>query len=229
MYLLSSAYLAPIHYYTKLIGDRPVVEERCEHYVKQTYRNRCLIATPDGILPLTIPVEGRPKSEGGTSKTPMRDIRISQHGRWRDLHWNALVSAYENSPFFQYYADDFWEIYRRPHAFLVDFNEALQHLVLDLLNYRPSLSVNLDGYIDARALGDSVADFRETIHPKRSFAFDPSFRIIPYYQVFAARTGFLPNLSVVDLLFNMGSESRIVLRQSLVASVSSSAPAVVER
>lgn len=217
MFLLSSAYLAPIHYYTKLIAGVPVVEERCDHYVKQTYRNRCLIATPDGPLALTIPVEGRPKAEGGTSKTPMRDIRISQHGRWRSLHWNALVSAYDNSPFFQYYADDFSEIYRRSHTFLVDFNTELQHLVLNLLNFRPRWHANSEQYLLPADLDGDTHDFRELIRPKISPDFDPGFRIVPYYQVFASRTGFLPNLSIVDLLFNMGPESRIVLRQSLLS------------
>ena len=150
-YLLSSAYLAPVHYYTKLYSGFPIVEEHCDHYIKQTYRNRCIIAASDGPLALTIPVEGRPKSEGGTSKTPMRDIRISNHGRWHALHWHALVSAYENSPYFEFYADDFEEIYRKPCTFLVDFNAALQQLVLDLLNLRPNLRINADHYLDVPA------------------------------------------------------------------------------
>lgn len=228
-YLLSSAYLAPVHYYTKLYSGFPIIEERCDHYIKQTYRNRCIIAASDGPLALTIPVEGRPKSEGGTSKTPMRDIRISDHGRWRDLHWYALVSAYENSPYFEFYADDFEEIYRRPCTFLVDFNAALQQLVLHLLNLRPDLRINADRYIDVAALAEDLppdsslaplppplVDLRERIRPKIDAAFDAEFRPAPYYQVFAARHGFLPNLSIVDLLFNMGPESRLVLRQSLV-------------
>ena len=68
-----------------------MIEERCDHYVKQTYRNRCLIATADGVLALTVPVQGRSKSEGGDSKTPMREMRISEHGRWREMHLNALT------------------------------------------------------------------------------------------------------------------------------------------
>ena len=232
-YLLSSAYLAPVHYYTKLYSGFPIVEEHCDHYIKQTYRNRCIIAASDGPLALTIPVEGRPKSEGGTSKTPMRDIRISNHGRWRALHWHALVSAYENSPYFEFYADDFEEIYRKPCTFLVDFNAALQQLVLDLLNLRPNLRINADHYLDVPAgnlppgsslaalpspvaLSPPIVDLRERIRPKVDAAFDAEFRPRSYYQVFAARHGFLPNLSIVDLLFNMGPESRLILRQSLV-------------
>lgn len=217
IHLLSSAYLAPIHYYTKLFAGDAVIEERCDHYVKQTYRNRCLIATADGVQALTIPVGGRAKTEGGDSKTPMREMRLSEHGRWRDMHLNALAAAYERSPYFEYYADDFARIYRTPCDRLVDFNAAMQRLVLRLLDITPDLHTNETTYLDADARPDFV-DWRERIRPKVSADFDPSFRPEPYWQVFADRTGFLPNLSIVDLLFNLGPESRIVLRASRIGS-----------
>ena len=100
--LLTSAYLAPVHYYTKLISVPFVVEEHSDHYVKQTFRNRCVIATADGTQSLTIPVQGC-KELGGDHKTPTREMRIIDHNRWRQLHWNALVAAYERTPFFEYY------------------------------------------------------------------------------------------------------------------------------
>lgn len=212
-YILSTAYLGPIQYYAKLFGHATAIEERCDHYVKQTYRNRCIIATADGALPLTIPVEGRPKSEGGDSKTPVKDIRLSDHGRWRQLHWHALVAAYENSPFFEYYADDFAPIYEGRQRFLVDFNAELQSTVCRLLDIQPDLRINTAHYLDAMSLPDAI-DLRERIRPKLGHAWDTDFQIVPYYQVFAQRTEFLPNLSIVDLLFNLGPESRLVLYRS---------------
>lgn len=205
--LLTSAYLAPVHYYTKLYGAPRVVEERCEFYVKQTYRNRCVIAGADGPLMLSLPVE-----HGREGRPLTRDIRLSGHGNWQHLHWNALCSAYDNSPFFEYYADDFRPFYEQHFNFLVDFNEALQHTVCDLLGLQPEISTTT-AYCEA----DKAAfdDFRETIRPKVPFDFDATFNPKPYYQVFAARLGFLPNLSIVDLLFNMGPEARLVLRDSI--------------
>ena len=119
--LLSSAYWAPVQYYTKLYAYEDVWIEAYEHYVKQSYRNRCIIASPNGTQTLTVPVV---KPENG--KCPIKDIRISDHGNWWHLHWNALESAYRNTPFFEYYADDFLPFYTRRWDFLVDFNEAIR-------------------------------------------------------------------------------------------------------
>ena len=90
----SSAYLAPIEYYTKLLAYDKVFIEQHDHYMKQTYRNRCTIAAANGSLALSIPIV-----KPDTLKCPTKDIRISDHGNWRHLHWNALVSAYNMSPF----------------------------------------------------------------------------------------------------------------------------------
>ena len=109
---LSSAYLAPVEYYTKLLEYDKIYVEQHDHYIKQTYRNRCTIAGPDGELALSIPTV-----KPDTLKCPMKDIRISDHGNWRHLHWNAIESAYNSTPYFEYYKDDF-----RP------FNPALNEL-----------------------------------------------------------------------------------------------------
>ena len=115
---VGSAYLAPVEYYTKLFAYDKVYVERYDNYVKQTYRNRCVIAAADGPLALTIPTE---KSDG--NKCLMKDVRISDHGNWRHIHWHALVAAYKHSPFFDYYADDFRVFYEKKYPFLWDFNQ----------------------------------------------------------------------------------------------------------
>ena len=206
--ILSSAYLAPIQYYAHLYAADHALVDLGEHYVKQTYRNRCYIATPSGAQPLTLPVV-----RDGVGHTPMGEVRLSDHGDWRHLHWNALASAYEGSPYFEYYADDFRPLYEHPFEYLADFNAALHNVVLSLLSLTPSVEVSRDYVAEVPA---GAADLRNLVSPKVPIEHDAQFRVQPYYQVFKERTGFLPNLSIVDLLFNMGPESRMVLKQSLI-------------
>lgn len=199
---LSSAYLAPVEYYARLYSCEKAYIEQHDHYIKQTYRNRCVIAATDGPLTLSIPTE-KPSSP----KCAMKDIRISDHGNWRHLHVNALESAYRNSPFYEYYEDDFKPFYEQKHEFLFDFNEALQSLVCQLIDMHPHTERTSEYKLDFES---NEVDFRESIHPKKESA--EGFKANSYYQVFEARHGFLPNLSIVDLLFNMGPESLLVLR-----------------
>lgn len=205
---LSSAYLAPISYYSKfLLYDRIIVELH-DHYIKQTYRNRCNIAGPGGILPLSIPTI-KPES----LKCAMKDIRISDHGNWRHLHWNAIESAYNSTPFFEYYKDDFHPFYEKKYDFLCDFNEELCHLICELIDIAPNISRSHEY---RTSFGPQEADYREIIHPKKDFhEADPEFIPHPYYQVFSGKHGFLPNLSIIDLLFNMGPESILVLSKTI--------------
>ena len=132
--VLPSCYLAPVAYYQQLLHAGKAEIEVCDHYVKQTLRNRCWIDSPSGPLALTIPVE---KVEG---KQAMRDVRISDHGNWRHQHWQALVSSYRQSPFFEFLADDFAPFYTRRWTFLADYNEELMHLVLNLLDVSPTIT-----------------------------------------------------------------------------------------
>jgi len=205
--LLSSAYLPPVEYFTKILAYGKVCIEQYDHYMKQTYRNRCIIAGPDGEVSLTVPIE-----KPDTLKCLMRDIRISDHGKWRHLHWYALESAYNQTPYFDYLKDDFRPFYEKKFSFLIDFNEELLHLICQLIDMELSVSRS-DDYLKEDKPG--IVDFREIIHPKKDFHIaDPDFSPMPYYQVFQDKLGFLPNLSIVDLLFNMGPESLLVLKQS---------------
>ncbi|WP_308764657.1 WbqC family protein [uncultured Bacteroides sp.] len=201
---LSSAYLAPVEYYSKLKAYDKIYIEQHDHYVKQTYRNRCNIAGPEGVLSLSVPII-RPD----TPKCAMKDIRISDHGNWRHLHWNAIESAYNNAPFFEYYKDDLRPFYENKYTFLADFNEELRCKICELMDISPIVEHTASYHTDF--LPDE-ADYREVIHPKKDYTeVDQDFLPKPYYQVFESRHGFLPNLSVIDLLFNMGPESVLVL------------------
>jgi hypothetical protein len=204
--LLSSAYLAPTQYYTKLLqctGGTAYIEA-CDNYTKQTYRNRCMIVDANGPLALTIPTE-KPSEE----KCLMRDIRISDHGNWRHRHWNALEAAYRHTPFFLYYEDDFRPFYEKRHEFLYDFNMELTQLVCQLIG----IDTRLEPTTDYDGEG-AATDFRESIHPKLSWQTDATFTPAEYYQVFKEKHGFIPNMSIADLLFNMGPESILTLHES---------------
>ena len=200
---LSAAYLGPISYYCRLLSADRVWLEQWDHYTRQSYRNRCHILAANGVMPLSIPVEK------GTGKSYTRDIRIADHGNWQHLHWNALVSAYGSSPFFDYYADDFRPYFEKRFMFLFDFDLQLQGLVCDLIGFEPQISLT-ECYRRQTIPGE--IDLREAIHPKRDT--DPAYIPTPYYQLFRDRFGFVPDLSILDLLFNMGPESLLVLEAS---------------
>lgn len=206
--ITSTTYLGPTDLYAHLYAASEVVEDRGEHYLKQTYRNRLYIATPTGAQALTIPIV-----RDGAAHTATRDIRISDHGNWRRLHWTAIASAYESSPFFEYYADDFRPFYEKHFEYLVDFNEALMHTALSLLSLRVPYHVSAE-YVAAADVADKgFTDLRNALTPKPTAGTQSICPVVPYWQVFAERTGFVPHLSILDLLFNMGNEARLVLRQ----------------
>lgn len=197
--LFSSLYLAPIEYYSALFHSESAIIEIHDNYQKQSYRNRCIIGGANGPLSLSIPIE---KPE--TLKCKTKDIRIADHGNWRHLHWNAIVSAYNSTPFFEYYEDNFRPFYEKQYTFLHDFNEELRQLICRLIGIETPVSYTEEFILN---VPDATIDYRETIHPKR----ESDFTTRPYYQVFAEKHGFLPNLSIIDLLFNMGNESRLYL------------------
>ena len=197
--LLSTTYFGPVQWYQKLCRADRVWIEACESFQKQTYRNRCVIATTQGCQTLTVPVERFSPLTSHLSPQ-IRDIRISDHGNWRHLHWNALQSAYGESPFFEYYEDDLRPFFERRWTFLLDFNEEIRLKMCELLDIRPNV-----GYTQEYARTTEDDDFRNAIQPKHPAA-DATFQPRPYYQVYSQKHGFLPNLSILDLLMNMGPE-----------------------
>ncbi|MEE9460928.1 MAG: WbqC family protein [Bacteroidales bacterium] len=205
--LLSISYLGPVQYITKFLLHPVRIIERYDHYIKQTYRNRCNIMGANGILPLSIPV-----LKGQDHKTYVRDIRIDYNKKWQKLHWRSIESAYRHSPFFEFYMDEFSPFYEQRFEFLLDFNAALLELILQSLEINYTLRYSSE-FMDVSAR--DCADYREAIHPKRDLSSDPLFTPVTYRQVFAERLGFRANLSIIDLLFNEGPNARSVLEQCI--------------
>lgn len=210
--LLSSTYFGPVQWYQKLNRYCHCLIEQHDHFIKQTYRNRCVIATTQGLQALTVPVESPQDSR--IDKTEMKDICISDHGAWRHLHWQALQSAYGESPFFEFYADDIRPFFEKRWTFLLDFNLAITEKMCELLDIHPTIHLT-HSYGAASLLPEGEGpgerlDFRSAIRPKHPRS-DPGFAPRPYYQVFRQKFGFQPNLSILDLLFNMGNEAVLYL------------------
>ena len=196
--LLSSAYLPPVSFFTAINSGGDVLIEQYDNYCKQTYRNRCRIATAAGVQALTVPIV-----KSSSPKQLMKDVRISDHGEWRHQHWNALESAYMNSPFFMYYQDDFRPFYEKKYEFLIDYNTELTLLIMKLAGIdKPLRLTESYGKKD-----ENVLDLRPLAEP----GINEPEKFRPYWQVFKERYGFKANLSAVDLLFNMGPEFPLYL------------------
>lgn len=195
MTILPLAYLPSVEYLSHVARDGAgCVIDLGEHYVKRSERNRARILTAGGVMELSVHLV-----RANRPRTPMRDVRIDYSKRWAHRHWQALVSAYASSPYFDHYAPRFEPLYLRRHEFLVDLNLALLETLCEALRLPlPALS---ERYVEASA-GD--ADLR----PKKRGA---EFASAPYVQVFSDRMPFEPNLSTVDLLFCEGPRSLSLL------------------
>ncbi len=181
-----------------LVMAEEVFIEVQETYPKQTYRNRCCIATPKGIHALSIPVI---KTEGNHTKTSQ--IAISQAEKWQQIHWRAIESAYNNSAFFLYYRDEFDDIYNEKHTNLVEFNQRLMGKLLKLLHIDRRILLTED----YEKQPENLVDFRQKISPKSPETLLAHAAYPAYFQAFADTTGFLPNLSILDLLCSQGPHS----------------------
>ena len=196
--LLTTTYFGPVEWYRQLYRSDRVLLEACESFTKQTYRNRCVIATANGPQALTVPVE-----HGGSRL--IRDIRISNHGSWRRVHWNALQSSYSESPFFEYYADDLRPFFEQDYEFLYDFNFEIMQKVCELLDIHPHVE-HTTTFNPSPSTLRSALPLCSAKNSQLSTLNSQLSTLTPYWQVFAHKFGFQPNLSILDLLFCMGPE-----------------------
>jgi hypothetical protein len=195
--LLSIAYLPPISWMAIAIQSGKIELEVHETYPKQTFRNRCTIATASGILSLTVPVN---RINGNHTKTS--DVHIDNSKNWQMLHWRSIITAYSKSPYFLYYRDLLEPLFFKKYELLVDLNRELLYTILKALKIN-SIEIL---YTTEYAMKPYFHDLRNSFHPK--YPHRGVTCILPrYMQVFEEFHGFLPDISIIDLLFNLGPDA----------------------
>ena len=166
-----------------------------EHYIKQDIRNRYYIYSANGKLMLSVPVI---KTNGNHTQT--KDIRISHAQPWQNLHYRALCSAYNHSPFFEYYIDDFRTFFEVRHESLTEMNQKMLDILIKLIGIKtkPAYTQTFQKEYD------NMSDFRNYnfINPSVSKEIFPR-----YIQVFETKYQFIENISILDVLFNLGPET----------------------
>ena len=204
--VIETQYLPPLETFARLLDFPRVRFEAHEHWVKRSYRNRSHVAGPSGLLVMSIPLVRR-----GGDRRLSGQVQIAYAQPWLREHWNTLVAGYRRSPFFEYYEDRFEPLFNAHYHRLIDRNTALFQFFADALGW--SVDIGQTEYWDARVPMGCV-DFRNAVLPSGGRP-DPFYRAPDYGQVFAARHGFLPGMSMADLLFNEGPASREILRRAM--------------
>jgi hypothetical protein len=188
--LFSISYFPSQPYMEECMNAGEIIIESHEHFVKQTFRNRTYIAGPNGRQALIIPV-----NHTDLSVKPIRDVKISNDTRWQDQHWRSIIAAYRNSPFFEYYEDQFIIFYEKQFTFLFDFNVKLLEKLFSISKNQIKISFTekFEKY------PDNYKDLRNVFHPKKE-----SENHLTYHQVFGDTNGFIRDCGVIDLLCNTG-------------------------
>ncbi|GAB3258328.1 WbqC family protein [Larkinella harenae] len=198
-------YLPSLTYFTALLPFDTVWLEAAEHYGKQSYRNRCYVLTANGIDRLTVPVRN------GTHKQLIREVQIDDRQAWRDRQWRCLVTAYSKAPFFEYYADELESVLRRKWDYLFDLNLELLTLCLKWLGWQKNLV--LTESFDKQA-GTGILDAHSKIDGREALQNGRFYHPVAYQQNFGSV--FVPDLSILDLIFCQGTAASDLLRQSLI-------------
>lgn len=201
--LLHPAYFPAISHFVAMANYDEIVFEKGDNYQKQTYRNRMYIYGANGIQMLSIPI----KHVGGNGRQPYKDVRLENDFPWQKEHWKTLQSAYRTSPFFEYYEDELVGLFTKKHSFLMDFNLKTIETVLECLPLETELQFT-EEYIKSPSEPDLV-DARPLIVAKSKLP----FQFERYTQVFDEKYNFMENLSILDLLFNEGTNALTYLEQ----------------
>ncbi|WP_247234551.1 WbqC family protein [Telluribacter sp. SYSU D00476] len=206
--LIELHYLPSLAYFTCLMSHDIIWLETQENYPKQTYRNRCYVLTTNKVDVLTVPVQA------GSKKAPVREVLIDYGQDWIRRHWGCFQSAYGKSPYFEYYAPYLEEIYRRKPEYLFDLNYELLTLCLRLIGIKKDIRYNMSY---SENVPSNIFDARSLINDKKKDSAEVFYKSTSYYQTFG--NDFVPNLSIVDLLFNQGPEARRILTESIQPTI----------
>ncbi|MBW8684853.1 WbqC family protein [Chitinophaga rhizophila] len=201
--LVESQYFPNISFYKALTDHEKLLIEKNEHYQKVSFRNRCYIAGPNGSILLSVPL-----ARGKNQRTIMKDVRISNVDKWQALHWKTLVSAYRRSPWFEYYEEELGSLYEKQVTFLLDWNMQCFEWANKVIGVSTPVTFT-EEYHKTYAPELSVTDARDIIRPGDKQVEEGTVR---YTQVFQDRVGFLPDMSILDLIFCEGKRSLELLK-----------------
>ncbi|MBC8753723.1 WbqC family protein [Kordia sp. YSTF-M3] len=202
--LVHPTYFPSIAHYVVFAKSTNIVVEMEDNFQKQTYRNRTYIYDANGKLMFNIPIRHRKEKKHQKYK----DIQIANETPWQRLHWRSLESAYRTSPFFEYYEDELKPLFEKEYTFLLDLNLDTIQLVNDCLQ----LEVETTKTKEYQPIVTDIHDFRKLATVKK----EPDYGFDTYTQVFEAKHGFIPNLSILDLLFNEGTNALSYLEKQTI-------------
>lgn len=206
--IVPCCYLPPISFWSVALQAENLVIEQHENFVKSTFRNRCEVAGTNGMLKLSIPVQG-----GKSHRQLFKDTQISNEERWQKIHWQTLCSAYRRSAYFEYFEDKLQPFFHKEYKFIFDFNYQLIDLIFSLLKKENHSTFTAD--FEKEYAGETL-DLRSKFKSFHETAFGSTKFTPPvYFQCFGERTGFLPNLSVLDILFSEGPHASEKIKQAL--------------
>lgn len=202
--VIFSSYFPCNSYISKFLIYDKVVIDIFENYIKQTYRNRCKIITANGVNSLTVPVKKN-------KNLIIKEIEIDYSEQWQKNHYRSILSAYKNSAFYDFYMPEIISIFSKRYKYLIDLNSNILEIVFKILKYKSDFTYS-DTYVENK----NIKDYRDFLHPKaHKNKFENEYKQEKYIQVFSDRHGFVADLSILDLIFNLGPLSLSVIKQSI--------------